>query len=866
MANKIFHKVLLCGHLLLLPAIALEARDIADNSGIPILNSPQAAGALERARVFAADGNWLAVQDQIRIARQETPLLNPEDLIETDYLAILAAYHLGDFETIQLIDDYIAAFPSAGHIPEVRLLKGDLYFYKGDYSKALQAYNEMEASSLTGKQRTEYIYHKTISQIKLGYYAEARKGLKTLGGVSDYANAATFYDAYIDYVNGDYDSAYQKFSQVTPSSEKGLEAEFYITQIDFGRGDYEKVASAGDRLLRQDVDMMLLPETLKVTGISHFKNGNKAKARQLLERYLELSGANADLSALYTLGTLYYENGEKEKAKQLFTQLTDDKNDIAQSSWLYLGQIATEEGDGPQAAIAFDRAAKMAFNKEVAETALYNLAVTSVSGTTVPFGSSIEILEKFIADYPNSSYAKEVSSYLATAYYNDKNYEKALESINKIKNPDVNVQKARQKILYELGMKQLASGQTDKAIVSLKEAASMASLNPDIAAQANLWLGDAYYKKKDYKASGEAYSASLSTKKTAENTAIAEYNLGYALMKQKDYRGALSSFRNALGTKGLTATQIGDAKLRIADCLFYTGKLDEALQDYKAIAAGSGQDAVYAAIREAEIIGKQGDTATKIKILKELDEKGNAGIWTQDLLAALASAYGESGDDANAALVNERIIESNPSESATLQALYALAENAENLYEKGDKDAALRAYVRLEESGYSEFYPIVVVGIMRTTDDPEEVLEYSEKVLAMPGVSPDLSEEATYMAALCYLDGDTAESEDKGLDMLTELAQNPSREWGAKAAIAMAKFYLEVDEPEEAEKVLQEFVESDADNQYMLALAYIYLADSYLARNDKYSARLYLETVRDNYPGKEKEIFDMINSRLNSLR
>ena len=68
------------------------------------------------------------------------------------------------------------------------------------------------------------------------------------------------------------------------------------------------------------------------------------------------------------------------------------------------------KGDNSAAAIAFEKAYKMAYDFKVCETALYNYAVACTAGGHVPFASSIDLLEDFIDLYPRSKYAAAVAS------------------------------------------------------------------------------------------------------------------------------------------------------------------------------------------------------------------------------------------------------------------------------------------------------------------------------------------------------------------------------------------------------------------------------------------------------------------------
>ena len=51
-----------------------------------------------------------------------------------------------------------------------------------------------------------------------------------------------------------------------------------------------------------------------------------------------------------------------------------------------------------------------------------------------------------------------------------------------------------------------------------------------------------------------------------------------------------------------------------------------------------------------------------------------------------------------------------------------------------------------------------------------------------------------------------------------------------------------------------------------MARGFILLSDVYAKQGDNFKAREYLESLRSNYPGKEAEIFDMIDKRLSVLK
>ena len=60
-------------------------------------------------------------------------------------------------------------------------------------------------------------------------------------------------------------------------------------------------------------------------------------------------------------------------------------------------------------------------------------------------------------------------------------------------------------------------------------------------------------------------------------------------------------------------------------------------------------------------------------------------------------------------------------------------------------------------------------------------------------------------------------------------------------------------------------LDSGTPQTYWIGRAYILLSDVLVKEGKPKAAREYLESLKNNYPGKEKDIFSDIESRLKSL-
>lgn len=781
----------------------------------------------------------------------------PEDLAE-----IRRAFFFREAETPLLLQRYMAENPVSVHLDEARMMLGDWYFFNHDFALARDAYEGIPDGAFSGDTRETLLYRKALCRLKAGFHSDAAPLFAEVSGSAAYGDDARFYLAYIDYLAGNYNEAYDAFVKIKNSGKKGAEAEYYINQIDYLRGDYRKVANTSERLLSGgEVPVEMWAETMRVGGLSFYKLKDYTTARNILQRYADRVGDGAEYSALYALATIYFDEGDFSRALPLFTAVTEFDGQLSQSAWLYIGQILTLRGDSQGAALAFDKAGREGWDPAVAETAAYNYAVSATAGNSLPFADTARVMEEFVDRYPSSPYADGVAAFLVNSYYNMRDYEGALRQIDRMGRPGDAMKETRQKVLYSLGVEQLQKGRLSEAVKNLEEASRPGQPDKATAAQASLWLGEALYARKDYRGAAKAYAEAVNSGLLGDNDAIANYDLGYARMKLKDYKGAELSFRRAIQAGGLTPGQLVDARLRYGDCLYYNGKYAEAMAEFRDIRLGGGQEGAYARMREADLLGREGKVNEKITVLESAAESEDAGIWRNMILGRLADTYHELGDDRKAAALYGRLLDEGDRDADTSQTYLALAATAENMYKSGARAEALAAYRRLEKSGIEDLYPAAVLGIARTSDNPAEIAEYAARAATLPGLTAEEMSEAIYTGAVAGIKLGGAHK-DAALESLARLADSPDRHWGAIAAVTRGETLLADGRTDEAEQTLTALVDTGTDDTYWLARGYIALADTYTAQGKDYLARLYVESLRDNYPGREPDILDMIDSRL----
>lgn len=790
-----------------LPAMApASANDVAN------IFTTNTTGWIERSRLMMENRNYAGVADQLSQLAVDNPgeqnniLLSPSERTECAYMFAMACFELDDKECLSLLREFILNHPASPLSIQASLAYADYFFYKGDFQAALREYDKINIPGLERRQRNLYSYRRALALIRCGRADEARPLLAPIANDKEYANAALFYDAYIDYINGDYDTAYPKFMRVNPDPDdtpetssisrrrrpanintgyksQGLEAGYYIAQIEYTRGEYDNVIKHGRALLERRPVLELAPEIERIVGLSYFKKGMPSVAESFLKTYHKLAGDNTADDALYALGAIAYDNGDYDRARQLLQPLTDNNDALAQGASLYLGQIAADSGDNNAAALNFQRAARLNYDNSVAETARYNLIVANMHGANAPFSSDVETLETFLRDYPRSQYADAVRESLAQAYFNDQDYRRALQSIDRIPDQTPRLAAARQKILYELGSELVSNGRYGEAIPYLRQATQGA--DTALAAQCQLWLGDALYATGDYRQARDAYRRAHTSLPSGDNKTLALYNLAYASYMADDFSAAATLFRQALeANPALPSSLQADALMRRADCLYYTGKYKEADALYARARHNNTKNSDYAAYRQALIAGLSDNDAAKITALQNFVASYPDSQWAPDAMLETGLTLIATGKDAKAIPVFQKLIEKYPSQPQTRKAMLNMA----YAYSKtGQGDKAEQTFRRLISTWPSSEEATAANEDLRrlyaASDRLDEYVSFLASIPGAPALNADTRQQLTFDAATEAL---TDNPSDTAL-METYIERYPDGIYIASALLQLAK-------------------------------------------------------------------------------
>lgn len=874
--------------------------------------------------------------DGIRVITQSPVVCEPE---ERQINIIHNLYSRGNERVIQAVEQFVDQYPDSWLVPEAWATAGDRYFFTGRYGDALRAYSHVPDDALDTERDLDITYRKGYSLLRVGRWSDAESLFARLQNSTNYRTAGTFYNAYTEYAQGNYSAALDDFKAVKGNNELTQAAQYYICQINFVQGNYSQAISSGRQLLEQSSGNPATAEfggeMHRIVGEGEYQQGNDNQAATHIQAYIDAYESDPELTSLYILGVIDFRRSEWDAAIKHLSPVTEADDAMAQSAWLYIGQAYLKTENLNMAAMAFERAMRMPFDQDAQETAFYNYALTQNDGGRTPFNRSIDYFEEFLNLYPNSRYAAAVEDYLIDAYLNGNDYNRALQSIERIKKPSTKVLQAKQRVLYGLGTQALANDRPAEAQKHLSQAYELGDFGDKMRWECSLWLAESQFRQGNYRDAETSAARYLrNARKTDTNYGVANYLAGYARFEQRKYDSARDPLATAATCANLDERTRADAYNRLGDSYYYSKQYASAREAYaKAYSICPGSAGDYALYQQALASGLGKDHSGKIQLLDRMIEQYPASTLIPAAMLAKAEAQIAVGNNsgaintytdlnlqypgsaqARAALLQKAITQRNAgSEDDAIESykqvitLYPKSDEAqvagedlkliysdrgqltqytafmssvpdapqvdpteiENLTIAGADRArnagrhtdALEQYNSVTPSTPENFIK-THLGAMRSameTKQYDQVISHSEALLS--GVNLTLAEEneTSFNHAYALLQTGKSSQAEKEFNIL---AQNPSSLYGARAAYELANLYFTSGNSSKAEATINDLIEAGTPHQYWLARAFILLADIMHQRGDNFEAREYLQSLRNNYPGNETDIQQMIDSRL----
>jgi TolA-binding protein len=679
----------------------------------------------------------------------------------SQYYTALCAIELNQNDAENLLDRFIKDNPSNPKTPVANFRMARYHYNNKKYRKAIERFEIVSPRELDKNLTDEYYFLLGHAYFMEHDNIKARAAFFQIkDGESKYAMPALYYYAHINYTDKNYETALQGFLALRKDETFGSIAPYYISQIYFMQEKYEQVIENAPDLL-DDINEKRKDEVMHIVGESYYRLGRYKEAIPYLEKYIINKSPTAEDN--YQLGYAYHQSEEYDKAIRYFVKASNSPSSLGQNALCHLGDCYVKTGDKYKARLAFASAAQMKFSPEAQENAHFNFAALSYELLMSPFNEAIRSFNEFIIKYPYSDKVDEAYNYLVSAYATTRNYRLALESIEKIRIRDDNVNRAYQRVSFYRGLELLNDLKTDEAIALFDKSLENAGFDHSLEARCHYWKGETYYRQERYAEAYDEYRKFIAMPAAAQTEEFKQacYGLGYASFSLKKYPEALDWFTRYLDAAGNEKSKtIADAYNRLGDCYFMKPAYWVAIENYdKAILMGLSTPA-YALFQKGFCYGLLDRHERKIETLTLLLDKYPGSSYTPDALYEMGRSHVTMNKPQLAINSFNRLIADYPASSYVSKSLLQLGMVYYNM-DKGQE--ALKYYKKvIADYPTSTEARNALIGIRTVYVDMNRVdayVDYTNNLGNFANVSLSEQDSLTYKAAEnVYMTGDCAKS------------------------------------------------------------------------------------------------------------
>ncbi|MCC8019324.1 MAG: tetratricopeptide repeat protein [Rikenellaceae bacterium] len=655
--------------------------------------SPEAPGRagehLDRGIELYEAKHYRAAMEELGKARRAAEYAPHQMVVKIDYyLACSAALTLDPMAMERLVA-FLENYPGSIYENDIRFARANLLFDTGKYDEALKEYRLVIPTGFAMSERDEYHFKSGYSYFRLGGMNNnrtARQHFENVSADGTYGIHATYYTAYLDYVGGDYGAAKKVFQSLASSAAYGPVVPFYLLQIEFLEGNYDYVLREGDRLM-ESARGEREAEIARIMAESWFHKGDYGQALRYMDIYRQ-HGGKMGREENYIVGFSSYMRNDIADAESYLALVVGPDDRLTQNAAYHLAASYLRSGDKLRAMQSFSMAAGSGYDDTIREDALFNYGKLQYELGGGVFNEAINVLNRYIAEYPSGARTNEAWEFLVAAYYNSNNYEAAYEAISQVRHPDNNLRTALQKITYFRAMEFYSNGDYATALRLLDESLDN-RFNPKYTALTQFWKGEILYREGRYVQAIPLFNEYLSLSPATEREyGMAQYNLGYCYFNLGRYGEARSWFDRFLRSSHASGSLKADAYNRVGDTYFTARDFARAVSNYESAAALGTPERYYAQYRKAVTLGFTSGNNAKIDALRAIVAAGE-GNYIDEALYELGATYLAADRFNEAVTVLGQFTDRYPTSEKYLSALSNLGLAYQNL---NNNQQALRYY------------------------------------------------------------------------------------------------------------------------------------------------------------------------------
>lgn len=783
-----------------------------------------------------------------------------------------------------------------------------IYFIQNKYSKVIDEGKQLLAAYPNSANNGEVYRMMGNSAYHLGDEAQAIKWLDQYMATTEKPLRG---DRYIlgvcSYNKGDYAKAVKQLSQTVRANDAlSQSASMYLGQsyLKLGQSNnarmsFESAATASFDKQVKEAAMYNYALLVHETGFTGF-----GESVRIFEDFLNdfPNSQYADKVNDYLVET-YLTTKNYESALRSIQKINQPSHKILEAKQDILFQLGTQAFANAQMEEAIDRfsqAIEMGVYKEEARNEAYFWR-----------GESYYRLNDYrqaISDYRtylNNTRQRNTDTYalahysLGYSYFKEKDYPEALSRFRQYTDLESNRQSASYADAFNrIGDCLFHNRQFAQAEEQYSKAAQILPSAGDYALyQKGFVMG----LQKDYQGKISMMDRLISEYPSSSYVDDALFEKGRSYVLLDNNTAAARSFEQLIKQYPESALS-RKAGIQLGLIYFNDGRMDQAAAAYKAVIdAYPGSDEAKVALQDLKsVYVEQNNVNAYAAYVNSLGGNVHLEVSEQDSLTYIAAEkLFMRGDNAGARQSLENYLQQYPSGAFSTNAHYYLGAIAfaekqyamalphfEQVVNAGDPKFMEESVARTAEIHYlnksydeamSYFEKLLLVaetpenkeaaklGTMRCAEQTgqlAEAVQAATELLKETKLSPEVVREAHYVRAKAYT---SLGQEAKALADWKELSKDTRTAQGAEAKYRLAQLYYDQKKDSEATKVLEDFAKNGTPHQYWLARGFILWADIFIRQGDEGQARVYLNSLQNNYQG-DAEINAMIEDRLAKLK
>lgn len=617
-----------------------------------------------------------SAQQYFKYVYENTPN-KQQDIKSNSYFYIgVCAAQLNNEDAIFYLSDFIRLYPVHSLVPEANYYLGKFYFYKKQYKNVITTFDKIDDRHVRPAELAEFHFKKGYAYFATNQFDEAKSlMLKAKRANGPYQLRATYYLAHIAYELKQYEAALEGFLELKDSYEYQEIIPYYVVQILFLQKKYTELTTVAPPLFDKASEKSKI-DISRSLGLAYYNLGKYNEGAPYFTYYLEKNKGTLDSNDCFAAGYTFYNTEDYKKAIEYLSQTSKGKSLTAQTSLYVIGDCYVHLNQLSLASQTFYEAYKLKVNDEITEDALYNYAKLQYQTSNQPFNSAIKALEEYINQYPYSTRSEEASGYLSKIYMSTRNYQNAINSLEKITSKNPTLLKAYQKCTYFRTLELINNKDYSKALIMVDKSIQY-PIDKQLNVSALYWKAETEFRLGKHNEANNSYRNYQRHELAKNNEFYAEsfYGLGYTFLKLGKYSEAITAFKTYIDSpKSTDPTLVNDATVRLADCYYMEKNLSKAIDYYEKGEKSNMSNKDYVIFQQAKCYGFMRDHNQKINMLNRLIKSYPKSSYIDDAEFELATTYHSQNQYTNAISSYQTFIKNNPKSVYVKQAYNKMAQ------------------------------------------------------------------------------------------------------------------------------------------------------------------------------------------------